>query len=112
MPVIKGAKKKLRQDKKRTERNQKLRNAYREALRKVKKAASEKNITAAVSLVDKAAKNHIIHKNKAARLKSRLSKLLPRKTTAAKTPVKKIVLKPKAKVVKPAKPKSRKKTIK
>ncbi len=100
MPVIKGAKKKLRQDKKRTLRNKKLRDAYKGALKKVKKVSSEKNIIAAVSIVDKAVKNHLIHKNKAARIKSRLSKLLPK----SKSVVKKS--ESKAKVTKPAPKKS------
>ncbi len=110
MPVIKGAKKKLRQDKKRTQRNKKLREAYKGALKKVKKVSSEKNIIAAVSIVDKAVKNHLIHKNNAARIKSRLSKLLPRKTVAAKTPAKKVEAKTKVKKAAPKKSPTKKKT--
>jgi ribosomal protein S20 len=36
----------------------------------------KKTLSAAFKALDKSAKGHIIHKNKAARLKSRLSKLL------------------------------------
>lgn len=80
MPVTKSAKKKLRQDKKRRERNKKLIIFFEKLLKKAKKQPSEKTITAAFSAIDKATKRNIIHKNKAARIKSSLSKLLPKKT--------------------------------
>lgn len=75
MPVIKSAQKKLRKDKKRTKRNKDLSELLKTAIRKVKKLPTEKNMKDAVVLVDKAVKNNIIHKNKAARVKSGLSKL-------------------------------------
>lgn len=84
MPVIKSAKKKLRQDKKRTLRNKSLKNLFRKMLKEAKKTPSEKNIKKAVSAVDKAAKKNIIHKNKAARIKSSLSKLLDKKFNTTK----------------------------
>lgn len=73
MPIIKSAIKKVRKDKVRTARNSK-----REAVLKtlVKKARSDKSIkalSAVFSALDKAVKTNLIHKNKAARLKSRLS---------------------------------------
>jgi ribosomal protein S20 len=58
------------------------------ALRKAKKTKSRDNILSAVSLADKAAKKRTIHKNKAARIKSSLSKLLPRSTGAIKAKTK------------------------
>lgn len=79
MPVIKSAKKKLRQDKKRTARNKNIRELLRDVLKKARKNPSEKTIQAAIKTTDKAAKAHIIHKNKAARLKSSLSKLFGKK---------------------------------
>jgi len=75
MPVIKSAKKKLRQDKKRTALNNKLENLFKNLVKEAKKSPTEKNIKMATSAVDKAAKKNIIHKNKAARFKSSLSKL-------------------------------------
>lgn len=75
MPVIKSAKKKLRQDRKREKQNNKLRNSLKELLKKVKKNPSNESVRTAVSLADKAVKHNIIHKNKAARIKSSLSKL-------------------------------------
>src|SRR6266566_6068171 len=77
MPVIKSAKKKLRQDIKKEFQNQKMRNSLKALIKKAKIDKSEKTITAAISITDKAAKNHIIHKNKASRIKSSLSKLTP-----------------------------------
>lgn len=76
MPVIKSAKKKLRQDKKRTIRNAKQETMLKDAIKAAKKSPSLKTVQKATSLADKAAKKFIIHKNKAARLKSSLSKLI------------------------------------
>jgi|SRR5579872_2761066 len=96
MPVIKSAKKKLRQDKKRTLERAKVEDRLKDAIKKATVSATEKTVSTAASLIDKAAKKHIIHKNKAARIKSRLAHLLsPKKTEAkAKTkPAKKTVKK-------------------
>jgi len=75
MPVIKSAKKKLRQDKKRTNLNKKTEDLFKKLIKQAKKSPTEKNIKMAISIADKAAKKDIIHKNKAARIKSTLSKL-------------------------------------
>lgn len=85
MPIIRSAKKKLRADKKRGKFNKRLTNILNSSIKKAKKLASPKNITDAISVVDKSAKKNIIHKNKAARLKSKLSKLLTEKTGSAKS---------------------------
>jgi len=74
MPLLKHAKKKLRQDKKRTLKNKKVRELYKSLIKKAKSDPTEKNLAAAFSSIDKAAKHHIIHSNKAARLKSTISK--------------------------------------
>ncbi len=100
MPVIKSAKKKLRQDKKRTAQNKKVKNLLKTVLKKAKETPSEKKIREAVKIVDKAAKNHIIHKNKAARIKSALSKLLNKKSPAPKPVKTEKPSSPKAKVTK------------
>lgn len=92
MPVIKSAKKKLRQDKKRQLENKKIKNAFKAVLKDVRENPSAKAVEKAFSSLDKAAKKGIIHKNKAARLKSAVSKLLKAKTpkkTSKKTSVKK-----------------------
>jgi len=86
MPVIKSARKKLRQDKKRTALNKKLEDLFEKLAKQAKKSPTEKNVKMAISAVDKAAKKNIIHKNKAARLKSSLSKLSKKtKRTDTKT---------------------------
>lgn len=85
MPVTKSAKKKMRQDKKREEENEKVRSLLKSLVKKAKKNPSQKTITDAIKLSDKAAKKHIIHKNKGARIKSALSKLLNQKSIKVKT---------------------------
>ncbi|HUD44924.1 MAG TPA: 30S ribosomal protein S20 [Patescibacteria group bacterium] len=77
MPVLKHAKKKMRQDRKRTLQNKQIRVSYRALLKKAKQKPTKETISQAFSSLDKAAKKNVIHKNKAARLKSSLSKLLP-----------------------------------
>lgn len=75
MPVIKSAKKKLRKDRKLEKLNNAFRKELSNALKTAKKTKTSEKVRAAVKLVDKAVKKRIIHKNKAARLKSSLSKL-------------------------------------
>lgn len=75
MPIIKSAIKKLRKDRKRTKINRAKKDTLAHAIKKAKKSKSVKDVQIAISLVDKAAKTHLIHTNKAARLKSRLAKL-------------------------------------
>jgi ribosomal protein S20 len=53
-----------------------------------RKSKTAVKILSAVSLADRAAKRKVIHKNKAARIKSQLSKLMPK--TAAKPAKKKV----------------------
>lgn len=79
MPIIKSAIKKVRKDKKRTERNRKRELAVKKIVKLTRKNPNAKNLTAAFSALDKAAKVNLIHKKKASRLKSRLSKLLAKK---------------------------------
>lgn len=74
MPVTKQARKKLRKDKKREKKNDALKAEYKNALKKAKKSPTAKNVTEATKVIDKAAGKNVIHANKAARLKSRLTK--------------------------------------
>jgi small subunit ribosomal protein S20 len=83
MPVIKSAKKKLKQDIKREKVNNLLKTNYRNAVKEAQKGKTAEKIKKAVKLVDKSAQKGLIHKNKAARIKSSLSKLI--KPIAAKT---------------------------
>lgn len=109
MPVLKHAKKKLRQDKVRTLRNKKQKEQYKDFIKAAKKNVSAEAVSSAFQSIDKAAKNNILHKNKAARLKSSLSKLLAGgKTVAPDKPAKKVTKLAKKKAV--AKKASAKKT--
>nr|MBI5455640.1 30S ribosomal protein S20 [Candidatus Levybacteria bacterium] len=99
MPVIKSAKKKLRQDKKREKVNKVLRTAFRDAVKDAQKSKTPKDILKAIVLTDKAVKKKLIHKNKAARIKSNLSKLTNakiQKTKVVEKPVKKTIKKTKS----------------
>lgn len=94
MPVIKSAIKKLRKDKKRQAENDKFRLNLEKAIKKVKKETSQKTLKSAMSFIDKATKKNIFHKNKAARLKSQLAKLIrvtpvSKKITTPTKPVRK-----------------------
>jgi len=78
MPNIQSAKKKMRKDVKRTKNNQLYVKAIEKAMKLLSRMKGEKDdvqVRKAVSLIDKAAKKNTIHKNKAARLKSRVMKL-------------------------------------
>ena len=74
MPILKNAKKKLRQDKKRTSRNNKTKEVYKSLIKAARIKKTLETISKAFASIDKAAKQNIIHKNKAARLKSSISK--------------------------------------
>lgn len=74
MPIIKSAIKKVRKDKVRSARNKKKGLALKSLIKKARVTKTAKNLQNAFSALDKAAKVHLIHPNKAARLKSRLSK--------------------------------------
>lgn len=81
MPQLKAAKKALRSSIRRRRVNDRWRRKVRQSLKAVRDAIEAKDTkTATASLLkaqsalDKAARHSIIHKNKAARLKSRLTK--------------------------------------
>lgn len=74
MPIIASAKKKMRQDKKRETRNAKIVKAFKDVVKKARASTTPAQLQKAYAALDSAAKKHIIHPNKAARLKSRLAK--------------------------------------
>ncbi len=83
MPNSESAKKALRQSAKRRLRNRSQRSALRTSLKKVRALCASGDIEAAESAfryatkrLDQAAAKNLIHRNAAARTKSRLSKLL------------------------------------
>ncbi|HEX9582509.1 MAG TPA: 30S ribosomal protein S20 [Gemmatimonadales bacterium] len=83
MPRIKSAKKRLRQSIRHTALNRQQRATLRTALRKVRSAATPEEARtayrAAEKLLDRAARRNIVHRNAAARQKSRLLRFIAAK---------------------------------
>jgi small subunit ribosomal protein S20 len=82
MPVTTSAIKKSKQDKKARERNRVIRDDYKKAVKAYRGFIKEGNtkkagkaLSVAFSKIDIAAKRNILHKNNAARRKSRLAAL-------------------------------------
>lgn len=88
MPVTKTAKRALRGSKKKESVNKAIVRSLEAAIRSAKKSKTTEKLIKAISLTDRASKKHTIHKNKAARIKSQLTKLMP-KSAAAKSSKKK-----------------------
>lgn len=76
MPILSHAKKALRASRRKANYNQRLRSAARTAMKKMRHQPTKENLAAAYKAIDKAAKRHVFHANKAARLKSQLSALV------------------------------------
>ena len=70
MPNTSSAKKALLQDRRRSIENARVRTALKRSL----KTVTTETLSQTVSAIDKAVKHHLIHRNKAARLKSQLAK--------------------------------------
>jgi small subunit ribosomal protein S20 len=81
MPNTQSAKKALRQNERRNKRNVAQMKILKGAIKAFRKAPSQDGLTLAYKKLDKAAKTDLIKKNKASRLKSRLSKQLNVKTS-------------------------------
>lgn len=76
MPITHSAKKANRQAARRRERNLVQIKGYKAAIKNFKKSPTAENLSKLFQVLDKVAKNNIIRKNKASRIKSRLSKLI------------------------------------
>jgi small subunit ribosomal protein S20 len=78
VPRIKSAKKRMRQTKTRTARNKAARSELRTAIKKVRTAATGADAAQALkdaeSMIDRAGRKNIVHRNTASRTKSRLAK--------------------------------------
>lgn len=90
MPITSSAKKALRQNKTRHARNVVQKENYKKLVVKYRKLAAAKSVEEAGKLLplvfkslDKAAKTNVIPRNKASRLKSRLSQLIARSSKAS-----------------------------
>ena len=83
MPITSSAKKAVSVAKRRLAENQLKKEAYKQAVKNARKAISAKDakaselLTQAQSTLDRAVKTHILHRNTASRLMSRLSKHAP-----------------------------------
>ncbi len=77
MANIKSAKKRIRNSEAKRERNRYQHKSTRTVIKKVRQATSKKEaeelLNKVTSMLDKLAKNNVIHKNKAANLKSKLT---------------------------------------
>jgi small subunit ribosomal protein S20 len=93
LPNIKAAEKWMRQTEKRTTRNKDVTTRLKTVFKKAVAAKDGEAAKSVESQFDKAAKSGIIHKNKAARKKSRLAKAMAKATVApaakAKAPARK-----------------------
>ena len=74
MPNIKSAKKRVKVIINKHESNVPVKGSMKTAVKKVEKEATKDNLNIANKRIDKAASKWVITKNKAARLKSRLTK--------------------------------------
>ncbi|NLJ16045.1 MAG: 30S ribosomal protein S20 [Clostridiales bacterium] len=77
MANIKSAKKRIRVSKKRTDNNKAKRTFLKTVMKNTVVAVSEgniENVSKTVSIIDKSSAKGLIHKNKAARMKSQLAK--------------------------------------
>lgn len=77
MPISKSTRKALRSSLAKHQRNAVIKSKLRETIKKT----NGKNLGEAYAAIDKAVKKNIIHKNKAAHLKSALSKKMANKVT-------------------------------
>jgi len=87
MPITKSAKKALRQSERRRIRNIKRRKEIKKLLKEIRKLVAEKKVKEAkpllpqiYKLLDKAAKTGLIKKNTVARKKSRITRLVNKKS--------------------------------
>ncbi|HLD26921.1 MAG TPA: 30S ribosomal protein S20 [Patescibacteria group bacterium] len=80
MPIIKSAKKKLKQDRKKSINNAHYAHAYKQIIKKVKKGDKKISLKSVYSIIDKAAQKKIIHAHKAQRLKSQIARTYKKST--------------------------------
>jgi len=90
MPNTESAKRALRKAERRRVKNRSERSTLRTTIKKVRVAATTTDqdtaksaLQTAIKKLDQAADKHLIHKNKAARLKSRLTKKINKQAAAS-----------------------------
>lgn len=86
MPIIKSAKKRVKQAAVRQKRNYATRRKMKGAIKEITELVKAKKVEEAITklpyaykVIDTAAKKNVVHKNNAARKKSRLAKLVATK---------------------------------
>jgi small subunit ribosomal protein S20 len=91
MPTTNSAKKRLRQSEVRRVRNKSIKTSIRSKIRKIREAVAagrlaeaEQELVVTTRKLDRAGARNIIHRNKASRLKSRLSHLIRKAKQPAK----------------------------
>mgnify|MGYP001605912198 CR=1 FL=1 len=82
MPITSSAKKALRQNRKIRVINEKRKKNLKDTIKKFKKDLKSEGLSLVYQALDKAAKMNLIKKNKASRLKSRLSHLIAKSVKA------------------------------
>ena len=82
MPQHKSCRKRMKTSAKSRERNRGYKTTMRSKVKEFRESSekSPEKTSAIASVLDKAASRKIIHKNKAARLKSRLARMIARQT--------------------------------
>lgn len=82
MPIIKSAKKRVKVTEKKTAQNREWKNKLKSAIKDFEnvvetgnKEEAEEQLRETIKVIDKAVSRNIIHKNNAARKKSRLTKM-------------------------------------
>jgi small subunit ribosomal protein S20 len=93
MPILPNAKKALRVSKRKTTINSRVKSILKTMVDKVKKTPTAQNLSEAYSALDITVKTNLMHRNKAARVKSQLSKLAKPEKKVAKAAPKKAVKK-------------------
>ena len=76
VPRIKSAKKRMRQARTRTAHNRTQRSAVKTAVKRARAETTKENVANAMKALDRGARKGMIHRNNAARKKSRLAKKL------------------------------------
>lgn len=84
MPLTKSAKRAERGSKRKEIVNKLIKNKLEISIRFAKKVKTRASVLEAISMADKAAKKKVIKANKASRIKSSLTKLLPKEREAVK----------------------------
>ena len=89
MPIKEAAKKYMRVTERKTQKNQKIKGQFRSAIKLTKEflakndiEKSQEYLKKSIKAIDKATQKKVLHKNTAARMKSRLNKTV--KTAALK----------------------------